>query len=266
MKRAFVILLCVFLLIGTSIAIIAHSGGTDGRGGHKGPGGYHYHHGYPAHDHEDLDGDGELDCPYDFHDNVDYTTSNDNIIWSVSNKNFVPALWVLLVIFAIAGITTIIAYIVHKYKDNDFYAYPLILFLGLVAPISFVATNAYNLHGILNILCGLLVLIGLFPFACLAMGLLEFVFFIPVWIYKGCKAVVIWFRDNSEEFIGCLPGIIFLTIIIVIIVIAFVRGEDSADRESDITTKSPTYDYKAFETWKPIDLPPPPNIFPYDTY
>lgn len=50
----------------------AHPGRTDGSGGHtnRSTGEYHYHHGYPAHDHYDMDGDGELDCPYDFKDNT----------------------------------------------------------------------------------------------------------------------------------------------------------------------------------------------------
>ena len=56
----------MLLLISTPIS--AHSGGTDGSGGHydSGTGEYHYHHGYSAHDHYDMDGDGDLDCPYDF--------------------------------------------------------------------------------------------------------------------------------------------------------------------------------------------------------
>ena len=47
-----------------------HPGSTDSKGGHNdhSTGEYHYHHGYPAHQHEDLDGDGVLDCPYDFKD------------------------------------------------------------------------------------------------------------------------------------------------------------------------------------------------------
>ena len=46
----------------------AHSGKTDGKGGHTNhaTGEYHYHHGYPAHDHYDIDGDGKRDCPYEF--------------------------------------------------------------------------------------------------------------------------------------------------------------------------------------------------------
>lgn len=67
-KQAF--LLCIFtvLLLCLSINVAAHSGGTDSNGGHRGDDGYHYHHGYPAHDHWDMDGDGDLDCPYNFND------------------------------------------------------------------------------------------------------------------------------------------------------------------------------------------------------
>lgn len=48
----------------------AHPGGTDSQGGHtdSSTGEYHWHHGYPAHQHYDMDGDGKLDCPYDFKD------------------------------------------------------------------------------------------------------------------------------------------------------------------------------------------------------
>ena len=58
MKRLLVLILALLL----SLPVLAHSGRTDSKGGHNGPGGYHYHHGYPAHQHEG----GE--CPYDFDD------------------------------------------------------------------------------------------------------------------------------------------------------------------------------------------------------
>ncbi len=59
-KYILLILLSISLLLTTSISSFAHSGRTDGNGGHRDNinGGYHYHHGYPAHDHPD----GE--CPY----------------------------------------------------------------------------------------------------------------------------------------------------------------------------------------------------------
>lgn len=58
MKRLLALVLALLL----SLPVFAHSGRTDSKGGHNGPGGYHYHHGYPAHQHEG----GE--CPYDFDD------------------------------------------------------------------------------------------------------------------------------------------------------------------------------------------------------
>ena len=50
--------------------VSAHPGGTDANGGHvdTDTGQYHYHHGYPAHDHYDMDKDGIIDCPYNFED------------------------------------------------------------------------------------------------------------------------------------------------------------------------------------------------------
>lgn len=63
--------LCLLLPVTAQL----HPGSTDSKGGHidNSTGEYHYHHGYPAHQHEDLDGDGVLDCPYDF---VDKTGEN----------------------------------------------------------------------------------------------------------------------------------------------------------------------------------------------
>lgn len=62
---SFFLLLHIFVLTAS-----AHTGRTDSNGGHYdwSTGEYHYHHGYPAHDHYDMDGDGFLDCPYDFDD------------------------------------------------------------------------------------------------------------------------------------------------------------------------------------------------------
>lgn len=60
MKKYFASFLVIFSLIIFTIPTFAHSGRTDSSGGHHDNinGGYHYHHGYPAHDHPD----GE--CPY----------------------------------------------------------------------------------------------------------------------------------------------------------------------------------------------------------
>ena len=65
-KLLLVLALCLFF----SFVVSAHPGKTDSDGGHTNhsTGEYHYHHGYPAHQHSDIDGDGILDCPYLFDD------------------------------------------------------------------------------------------------------------------------------------------------------------------------------------------------------
>lgn len=75
-KRLLAFLLAFLLLL--SPTVLAHSGKTDANGGHydRSTGEYHYHHGYPAHQHYDMDGDGIIDCPYDFDDKTDHSSRN----------------------------------------------------------------------------------------------------------------------------------------------------------------------------------------------
>lgn len=72
-KRLLACLLAFLLLL--SPTVLAHSGKTDANGGHydRSTGEYHYHHGYPAHQHYDMNGDGIIDCPYDFDDQTDHS-------------------------------------------------------------------------------------------------------------------------------------------------------------------------------------------------
>ena len=68
MKKTIIAALFIALLTSFTIIVYAHSGRTDSSGGHKdnSTGDYHYHHGYSAHDHYDMDGNGTIDCPYTF--------------------------------------------------------------------------------------------------------------------------------------------------------------------------------------------------------
>lgn len=76
----------VLLLLLFTITAYAHSGKTDSYGGHfdHSNGSYHYHHGYSAHSHYDMDGDGKLDCPYEFDDKTNHGNSSSN---NASNSN-----------------------------------------------------------------------------------------------------------------------------------------------------------------------------------
>ena len=89
MKKALSLCALFIFLLLPSITLItyAHPGRTDSRGGHTNhsTGEYHYHHGYSAHDHYDMDGDGVIDCPYDFRDNTDHEN-----VQSKSNTEYTP--------------------------------------------------------------------------------------------------------------------------------------------------------------------------------
>ena len=76
MKKTIVWLLAVTSIIfSLQMSVFAHSGRTDSSGGHRNhsTGEYHYHHGYSAHDHYDVDGDWDKDCPYRYNEETDYT-------------------------------------------------------------------------------------------------------------------------------------------------------------------------------------------------
>lgn len=82
-----IVLLLVSLLLFSCAAISnAHSGGTDSEGGHwdHSTGEYHYHHGYPAHQHTDGV------CPYEaeepYYTSEDYSSADST---SSSSSNYV---------------------------------------------------------------------------------------------------------------------------------------------------------------------------------
>lgn len=98
--------LLLFLLL--IIAVSAHPGRTDGAGGHTdhSTGEYHYHHGYPAHQHTN----GE--CPYDYDDKTNH--SSDNVSVKSEDKEL-RAFWWITIILAIAAA---IAILIIKIIDN----------------------------------------------------------------------------------------------------------------------------------------------------
>ena len=64
MRRLCVTFVLLIMIMGTVLPALAHSGRTDGKGGHydHSTGEYHYHHGHPAHQHPNGV------CPYSFDD------------------------------------------------------------------------------------------------------------------------------------------------------------------------------------------------------
>lgn len=75
MRRFLSLLLLLSLLV---VPVLAHPGRTDSNGGHydRSTGQYHYHHGYSAHQHYDMDGDGIPDCPYNFRDATNHSSGS----------------------------------------------------------------------------------------------------------------------------------------------------------------------------------------------
>lgn len=75
-RTIFFLVLFIVAIMYCGGSVFAHSGRTDSNGGHTNhsTGEYHWHHGEPAHQHEDLDGDGYPEyCPY----RKDSSNSND---------------------------------------------------------------------------------------------------------------------------------------------------------------------------------------------
>lgn len=122
MKRVICILLVIVFCF--PFVVYAHPGRTDSSGGHtdKSTGKYHYHHGYSAHDHYDMDKDGDLDCPYDFDDNTSHkigssvTTSSNNIS-DKSEVKKVPA-WVYWAFGGLCFIITVLFFSNRSKSDT----------------------------------------------------------------------------------------------------------------------------------------------------
>lgn len=85
MRRNTIIVTVLSLVLLFSITAFAHPGKTDSKGGHYdySTGIYHYHHGYPAHQHTNGQ------CPYDFDDRTGWNsgTSSDNNKSSTSSSS-----------------------------------------------------------------------------------------------------------------------------------------------------------------------------------
>ena len=83
-------LFTLLIIIAFSSMVYAHPGRTDENGGHydRSTGEYHYHHGYPAHQHENGV------CPYDFDDKTNHSDINSTISSDSSNNssNFISFL------------------------------------------------------------------------------------------------------------------------------------------------------------------------------
>jgi len=125
-KRYILILIVPILICLTVLQTSAHQGRTDGKGGHtnSATGDYHYHHGYPAHNHP-----GGI-CPYEYDDKTNHNSgsntnsSNSSAVGdsnsaNLSNKNNAVyieevASWIL----TISSIIALITYFLGKWLND----------------------------------------------------------------------------------------------------------------------------------------------------
>lgn len=73
-KTYIYIVLCLLSVCVATILAFAHGGKTDANGGHydRSTGEYHYHHGYPAHQHTNGV------CPYDYDDKTNHSSGGSS--------------------------------------------------------------------------------------------------------------------------------------------------------------------------------------------
>ncbi len=125
MNRVIIVLVAVL-----SSFTVLHQGRTDSNGGHynHSTGEYHYHHGYSAHDHYDINGDGIVDCPYSFKGNTSNNSNTNtsesdtnNISKSSDNKKQGSTLRIIDTVLAVSTILFmpwVIKTVIEKYKHR----------------------------------------------------------------------------------------------------------------------------------------------------
>ena len=96
MLKKLIPLLSIFLILASiTVTAFAHGGNTDSNGGHYNGSSYHYHHGYPAHQHTNGQ------CPYNFDDKTNHSSgssSNGSTLNSTNNSLLPNALKVSAII------------------------------------------------------------------------------------------------------------------------------------------------------------------------
>lgn len=104
MQRKTYICIALMLLVScfVTVLVFAHGGRTDANGGHydRSTGEYHYHHGYPAHQHTNGV------CPYDYDDKTNHysASEDDSTDTTRREKQKETKIDVLLIVIGIAVI------------------------------------------------------------------------------------------------------------------------------------------------------------------
>lgn len=97
-KSLFFIITVILIFATVITPVFAHSGKTDANGGHydTATGEYHYHHGYPAHQHTNGK------CPYDYDDKTNHQSGTGSS--TASSEGSTPNIFSLILSFIIWGL------------------------------------------------------------------------------------------------------------------------------------------------------------------
>lgn len=130
MKKVIVFIIITLIVAFVSLTGFAHSGGTDSNGGHydRSTGDYHYHHGYPAHDHKDTNGDGIKECPYATKTTqkpVSSSSSSSSVSWGDILLCVANLLTLVPIATYFLAIVTLI--IIEKFRKKPIGKVPLII-------------------------------------------------------------------------------------------------------------------------------------------
>lgn len=133
MKKMLIFLSGFFIFIYLTLPSYAHPGSTDQNGGHHDlrTNDYHYHHGYPAHSHVDVNNDGKTDCPYnfidqtginsnrDFHNDYSETPQHNLMILSKKSEDYIVPISLILPVAVICLFIIVLMALSVKRKKHE---------------------------------------------------------------------------------------------------------------------------------------------------
>lgn len=114
-KRILFVLFILLITLFSTPIVSAHSGRTDSNGGHydTSTGEYHYHHGYPAHQHPNGK------CPYEYDDKTDHSSNNSSIDYT-DDSSYESRTFRNIVIFFLVGAGVVAFFLVGGYLYRKF--------------------------------------------------------------------------------------------------------------------------------------------------
>ncbi|MFQ9130719.1 MAG: KTSC domain-containing protein [Oscillospiraceae bacterium] len=218
-KRYLIPIFACILLLSCCTVALAHPGDTDANGGHydHSTGEYHYHHGYPVHQHTDGK------CPYDFDDRTNWNSgSPGNSAGSDSTPAFLSDVWgsPLIIFYFICLTASVISGImclpfVDNYsKTHSRFNYRFGITPKYAAIIGVVAfanlVSVVGLSYVLFVSCGGLCLLVLAT-NCVFWGICAYLRYHPVRNHPGnAKKIAGWAISIASILYSCFTEFEFI--------------------------------------------------------